>query len=198
MDANLLVLAGCTNSALQRVESKVISTIHPSSRSNPPSHPIKPHFTHLLVDEAAQATEPDCLIPLTVVMPEPGIGRDDEVHVTLCGDSKQLGPHISSEKAREMDLDNSLLDRLFERKVYKDHPRSRQNLLKSLRAGNDGRANLEVDMDEVLKTPFVNLTKNYRSHMSILMLPSTLVSCIFLARIDRPLLDVGLTHVLVL
>ncbi len=82
-------------------------------------------------------------------------------HVTICGDWKQLGPRIESELCRNNDMDVSLLERLFGRKLYKDSPFSRE---------------YPVHVSQPASTPFCNLVKNYRSHPAILMLPSTLVS----------------------
>lgn len=47
------------------------------------------HFTHVLVDEAGQATEPECLIPMGVVSQSDGM-------TILAGDPFQLGPVVSS------------------------------------------------------------------------------------------------------
>lgn len=69
-----------------------------------------------------------------------------------------------SEECRLIDLDVSLLERLSDRPLYRDHPFARKN-----RRGNP-RAQW------TLGCPFMDLTKNYRSATPILMLPSTLVS----------------------
>lgn len=63
-------------------------------------------FDLVIVDEAAQATEPETLIPLTLV--QPNLGR-----IMLCGDCKQLGPNLRSRVAIEKGL-VSLLQRLSE------------------------------------------------------------------------------------
>jgi hypothetical protein len=46
MDASILVTAQCTNTALARLESDVVSALHPHRKQ-----PIMPHWTHLLIDE---------------------------------------------------------------------------------------------------------------------------------------------------
>jgi hypothetical protein len=52
------------------------------------------HFTHLFVDKAAQATEPETLIPMSVVVDyAPGVIK---VEITLAGDPRQLSPDIYS------------------------------------------------------------------------------------------------------
>lgn len=47
------------------------------------------HFTHVLVDEAGQATEPECLIPM-------GANSQSDGVTVLAGDPFQLGPVLSS------------------------------------------------------------------------------------------------------
>lgn len=120
------------------------------------------HWTHLFIDEAAQAREPESLIPLMVVAPgleSPGI---EMPKVILAGDSNQLGPEISSVTARQNGLDVSLFERLLRRSVYADHPLARRNVYK--RSQGEGW----------YRPAFVNLIKNYRSHLGILMMPSAM------------------------
>ncbi|KAK4050123.1 hypothetical protein OIV83_003694 [Microbotryomycetes sp. JL201] len=156
LDAALLLDARISNHDLSMLQVNLLGTIHPRSRI-----PLaRPHFSHLLVDEAAQATEPDLVCALSIVATDRGFCSP--CHVTICGDSKQLGPIIVSPEARAIGLDSSLLERLAEREVYRRHPVARRN-----RASNPTAT-------WTLGTPFVDLTKNYRSATPILMLPSTL------------------------
>ena len=138
------------------------------------------HFGFLLVDEAAQASEMELCAPLSVVAPAPVPAVPKQaalhfdyppVHVTICGDVKQLGPRIESVECRNHDMDVSLLERLFERDPYRLSPFSR----KALRTR---RGDPRKEVRQPISTPFCNLTKNYRSHPAILMLPSTLVCLI--------------------
>lgn len=69
------------------------------------------HFTHIFVDEAGQASEPEVLNAIKTVAVE-------KTRVVLSGDPKQLGPVIRSAVAREFGLGKSLLERLMERPVY--------------------------------------------------------------------------------
>ncbi|KAI0062692.1 P-loop containing nucleoside triphosphate hydrolase protein [Artomyces pyxidatus] len=69
------------------------------------------HFTHIFVDEAGQATEPEVMAAVRSV-------ADDRTNVVLLGDPKQLGPIIRSAVAREMGLETSYLERLMARDVY--------------------------------------------------------------------------------
>jgi superfamily I DNA and/or RNA helicase len=128
------------------------------------------HFTHLFIDEAAQATEPESLIPLSVVVdPEPG---NRKVEVALVGDPRQLHPAVYSEKAAAAGLERSWMERLLQRPVS-CLGGGREHLL-----GPD-----MVGMEEWLKYSFqhdgqeqlsVFLTLNYRGHPSFLMMPSVL------------------------
>ena len=45
-------------------------------------HDGKLRFTHILIDEAAQALEPECVIPLAMA--------DKETKIVLAGDHKQV------------------------------------------------------------------------------------------------------------
>eukprot|EP00746_Dinoflagellata_sp_MGD_P160267 gnl/MRDRNA2_/MRDRNA2_86899_c0_seq1.p1 gnl/MRDRNA2_/MRDRNA2_86899_c0~~gnl/MRDRNA2_/MRDRNA2_86899_c0_seq1.p1 ORF type:complete len:874 (+),score=166.74 gnl/MRDRNA2_/MRDRNA2_86899_c0_seq1:85-2622(+) len=71
-------------------------------------------FTHVFVDEAAQALEAEALIPLTLRLPT---GK-----LFLAGDFKQLGPVVRSPVALEFGLETSLMQRLVEN-VGVDHSR---------------------------------------------------------------------------
>ncbi len=56
----------------------------------------------VLIDESAQATEPECLIPLMVGCRQ----------VVLVGDQRQLGPVITCKEAAKAGLTQSLFERL--------------------------------------------------------------------------------------
>ena len=162
LDASILVTAQCTNRALSRLERKVQSSLHP--RRQQVAAP--PHWTHLLIDEvsdlsfsaglttrrihlqAAQGSEPELMIPISVV---DHITETDESYpdistslyipqLVLCGDPNQckqlskpqkglflifmdalVGPIVASDAARAAELDVSLLERLSERPLYSTH-----------------------------------------------------------------------------
>ncbi|CAB3246161.1 unnamed protein product [Arctia plantaginis] len=61
--------------------------------------------THLFIDEAAQASEPACLIPAGGLLAPSG-------QLVLAGDPHQLGPVIISHAARDIGLGISLMERL--------------------------------------------------------------------------------------
>ncbi|XP_069511137.1 probable helicase with zinc finger domain isoform X3 [Ambystoma mexicanum] len=63
-------------------------------------------FTHILLDEAAQAMECETIMPLALA--------NKHTRLVLAGDHMQLSPFVYSEFARERNLHVSLLDRLYE------------------------------------------------------------------------------------
>ncbi|XP_045490449.1 RNA helicase Mov10l1 [Pieris rapae] len=65
----------------------------------------KLQMTHLFVDEAAQASEPAVLVPITGLLAPNG-------KLILAGDPQQLGPVCISRDAKERGLGTSLLERL--------------------------------------------------------------------------------------
>ncbi|XP_017554882.1 RNA helicase Mov10l1 isoform X1 [Pygocentrus nattereri] len=69
------------------------------------------HFTHVFLDEAGQATEPESLIPLGLLSEKTG-------QVVLAGDPKQLGPIVKSKLAEAFGLGVSLLERLMAIALY--------------------------------------------------------------------------------
>ena len=89
-------------------------------------------FTHVIIDEAAQTTEPECLIPVAVAQ---------KSRVILAGDPKQLGAVVKSKMAKKFGLDVSLMERLMGNNPYKKN------------------ADLKDGYDSKLIT---KLTKNYR------------------------------------
>ncbi|ORY84351.1 P-loop containing nucleoside triphosphate hydrolase protein [Protomyces lactucae-debilis] len=144
----------CRNLDLAKFEAQAMQKVqwlHPAMQ-----HTIKPHFTHLFIDEAGQAGEPETIAVLRVVE-YPGVS------VVLAADHKQLGPQLESSVARQKGLDVSLFERLMDRSVYCDHPYARRNLMKNPRPALP-----------FAYPPFCNLYRNYRSHPAILMVPSFL------------------------
>jgi helicase MOV-10 len=69
------------------------------------------HFSHIFVDEAGQATEPEVMIAVKTMC-------DRETNVVLSGDPRQLGPIIRSTFAQKLGLETSLLERLMDRPIY--------------------------------------------------------------------------------
>ncbi|KAI0316313.1 P-loop containing nucleoside triphosphate hydrolase protein [Amylostereum chailletii] len=69
------------------------------------------HFSHIFVDEAGQATEPEVMISIKTM-------ADQKTNVVLAGDPKQLGPIIRSSVARMLTLDISYMERLMKEDIY--------------------------------------------------------------------------------
>lgn len=125
---------------------------------------IKLHWSALLVDEAAQATEPEVLVPLKIVAPPPNSPKSSLPLFVMAGDQHQLGPRTSLPTSP---LKKSLFARLFQRPVYCDHPLAR---------GKTGEAPppLTQSLLPISRPAFANLIRNYRSHAAILAVPSSL------------------------
>ncbi|XP_026223832.1 putative helicase mov-10-B.2 [Anabas testudineus] len=104
------------------------------------------HYTYIFVDEAGQAAEPECIVPIA------GLLKPQRCQVVLAGDLKQLGPVITFRMAEKHGLGVSLLERLMKHNnLYKAHDIYRYN------------------------TRFVTkLLRNYRSHPAILKIPNEL------------------------
>ncbi|XP_021566201.1 RNA helicase Mov10l1-like, partial [Carlito syrichta] len=107
------------------------------------------HFTHVFVDEAGQASEPECLIPL-------GLVSDVSGQIVLAGDPLQLGPVIKSRLSMAYGLNVSMLERLMSRPAYQK---------------DENAFSICGTYNPLLVT---KLVKNYRSHVALLALPSQL------------------------
>ncbi|XP_068695788.1 putative helicase mov-10-B.1 [Montipora foliosa] len=101
------------------------------------------HFTHIFIDEAGHATEPECIIPVANLL-DPASGQ-----LVLAGDPKQLGPIIRSPISQEHGLETSLLERL-------------------MTTCNSYSRNSVGSYDSKLLTKLLN---NYRSHRAIIEIP---------------------------
>ncbi|CAN4099565.1 unnamed protein product [Withania somnifera] len=69
------------------------------------------HFSHIFLDEAGQASEPDTMVPLSQLLRK-------ETVVVLAGDPQQLGPIVFSKDAENYGLGMSYMERLFECQLY--------------------------------------------------------------------------------
>ncbi|KAF9457927.1 P-loop containing nucleoside triphosphate hydrolase protein [Collybia nuda] len=73
---------------------------------------LKPgHFTHIFIDEAGQAQEPEVMVPIKTI-------SGPSTNVILAGDNQQLGPVIHSALAGSLGLRKSYLDRLMRLNIY--------------------------------------------------------------------------------
>ena len=149
---------------------------YPSSlwrATTPDRRPPLPRFTHLLIDEASQALEPETMLPLALATPEaaaPGApsapGHTRGCNVVLSGDHKQLGPVVRAPFCRDHGLATSLLERLMTLPLYAPST----SLRHSPRPGPAG-----VDAAELPPAPVAararcvtKLLNNYRSHGALL------------------------------
>ncbi|KAE9974819.1 hypothetical protein EG328_003605 [Venturia inaequalis] len=157
-DADMLVRARLTNRDLNELEHNLQSIFHPEDV--PDFRPL--HWDAVFLDEAAQATEPEALIPLTVVAPPQNYRGSHLPQVIMAGDHKQLGPRTASTVGI---IKTSLFERLLERRAYSYHPlaRSRKPL-----------SGLTKAMLPIYRPPFADLIRNYRSHPAILAIPNSL------------------------
>ncbi|KAF9584788.1 hypothetical protein BGW38_005174 [Lunasporangiospora selenospora] len=156
VDAGLLISAGASNQSLR--EYIIDKGLTGDKRS---------HWTHLLIDEAAQAIEPETDIPLLCILEETEIPPQ----VVLCGDHQQLGP-----KTFLPELQMSFLERLIMTEpLYREHPQSRQ-FARPKHSGSVTKPRLSKETEYLAKTIpcFANLAQNYRSHSKMLMMPSAM------------------------
>lgn len=105
------------------------------------------HFSHVLVDEAGQATEPEIMIPFNFI-------HSDYGQVVLAGDPMQLGPVVQSNLAQHFGLGESFLSRLLHQFPYQRDP-------EGFKSCYDSRL-------------VTKLVINYRSLPEILDLPNSL------------------------
>ncbi|KAJ6600012.1 RNA helicase [Mycena vulgaris] len=98
------------------------------------------HFTHIFVDEAGQATEPEVMLPIKSI-------ANKFTNVVLAGDNKQLGPIVHSWVARALGFNVSYLARIMKREIYSLDPETPY--------GGSG-------------ITIVKLVNNFRSHPAIL------------------------------
>ena len=107
----------------------------------------KEHFTHLFIDEAGHATEPEAMIPIGLIDPAKG-------KIILAGDPKQLGPVLRSPIALKHGLQLSYLERMMSSPEFPRYQPDKKG---------------KYDPRFITK-----LLNNFRSHESILKLPSEL------------------------
>lgn len=93
MDAHILFRAKITNEAIAKRRECFRQYLSSDAQNlgfsiDIPDETIAPYFSHLFVDEAAEASEPEILIPMSVVIdPYPGAKK---VEIALIGDPRQL------------------------------------------------------------------------------------------------------------
>ncbi|OCH91263.1 P-loop containing nucleoside triphosphate hydrolase protein [Obba rivulosa] len=98
------------------------------------------YFSHIFVDEAAQATEAEVMAAMKWMAAE-------STRIVLSGDPKQLGPIIRSNIARDLGLGKSYLERLMERPVYNDPAVRQKTIIKLLKNYRSHKAILNFPND---------------------------------------------------
>ncbi|KAG0224345.1 hypothetical protein BGW41_005152 [Actinomortierella wolfii] len=158
LDASMLISGGASNiSTREYYNSNPETAKRPEDRS---------HWTHLFIDEAGQAIEPETDIPLLCVLDE----AISAPQIILCGDHQQLGP-----KTFLPELQYSYLERLMTTiPLYRDHPQSRNLASKSALSNQSKRNSRDALLLASTIPCFANLVQNYRSHPKMLMMPSHL------------------------
>lgn len=71
------------------------------------------HFSHVFIDEAGQACEPEALVAIRTL-------ANPDTNLILSGDPKQLGPIIRSDLALSFGFGASFLDRLTAMPLYNE------------------------------------------------------------------------------
>lgn len=158
-DADMLVQAKVCNRDLIALQRNMFMAIHPECIADAIKIATPLHWAALIVDEAAQATEPETLIPLTVVAPHNTYPCTRNPVFVMAGDQHQLNPRTYH---KHTTLSVSLFERLSNCPVYASHPLARKSLHRASQTS------------KMLRPPFVHLIRNYRSHPAILAIPSSL------------------------
>ncbi|XP_033121763.1 putative helicase MOV-10 isoform X2 [Anneissia japonica] len=127
----------------------VVTTLVTAGRLASAYFPIN-HFTHVFIDEAGHAEEPEAIIAVSNLL-NPNNSKGGQL--VLAGDPKQLGPVLRSPMAIKFGLATSFLERLMT-----DNPLY-------ARKEEEPHYNPKV---------LTKLLQNYRSHPEILKLPNEL------------------------
>jgi len=122
-----------------------------------------PHFTHLFIDEAAQATEAEVMIPFSVVV-DPA-KNTKKTEIGLVGDPRQLSPNIYSETGKRKGLGSSYMERLLQRPM---------NYLTGGWPNMLGNPEDHFQSSNQFLRSSVFLTAIYRGKAPLLMMPSSL------------------------
>ncbi|CAH1784099.1 unnamed protein product [Owenia fusiformis] len=114
------------------------------------------HFSHVFIDEAGHAIEPECLIPVAGIL-ECDVKVANGGQLVLAGDPEQLGPILRSPVSLKYGLETSILERYMKQcEVY------------------DKAVNPGPDLKSFNPNLITKLVRNYRSHPAILRIPNEL------------------------
>jgi len=115
------------------------------------------HFTHILIDKAGQADEPETLCALSGLV-------GSETRIAMAADPKQLGPFVRSPHGLEYRLNLSMFERLCDLTLYSRHEEKK----------GSSKTTLYAEYGYYNPQFITKLVHNYRSHPAILYLPSQL------------------------
>ncbi|EMD34730.1 hypothetical protein CERSUDRAFT_158351 [Gelatoporia subvermispora B] len=99
------------------------------------------YFTHIFIDEAAQATEAEVMAAVKRM-------TTSSTTIVLSGDPKQLGPIIRSEIARNLGFSKSYMERLMERPVYNVNAVRQKMIIKLLKNYRSHKAILDFPNEQ--------------------------------------------------
>ncbi|TFK72808.1 P-loop containing nucleoside triphosphate hydrolase protein [Pluteus cervinus] len=95
------------------------------------------HFTHIFIDEAGQATEPEAVVSVRTL-------AGQRTNVILSGDPQQLGPIIRSGIANQLKLGVSFLERLMSSPIYNPRTYRDQTVVKLVRNYRSHNAIIQI------------------------------------------------------
>lgn len=164
-DVHMLVKSKVSNVEFGRWQAKVLAPLIRSIDAP------KAHWTHLIVDEAAQATEAEIINSLLTILPSPYHNQGNLPTVVLCGDPSQLGPSVQSHFARSYALDMSLLERLSRRRDYRSSfaELRRQGRLALVRCDFGPGSLGDTSPNAALYQEASHLVRNYRARQASLL-----------------------------
>lgn len=185
-DAYILYMAGITNASIrarrQHVQKYCETLLEQGGMAltGAIDGSTRPHFTHIFIDEAAQATELETLIPLSAVVDD--AENIPKVEIALAGDPRQLSSNVYSSQ----ELQRSMLERLLRLPEFgagRDHLlgpptadtwRTMEELVEySFQYGKQQQAK-GGSIQPRQYPASVFLTTSYRGHPSFLIMPSRL------------------------
>ncbi|QRV83270.1 RNA helicase [Ceratobasidium sp. AG-Ba] len=82
---------------------------------------VKDHFTHVFVDEAGHATEPEVMVAVLQ-------NASPKTNLVVCGDPMQLGPIVQSKVCAKLGLGLSFLERLIHLPIYNAEHQSESDI----------------------------------------------------------------------
>jgi len=130
------------------------------------------YFSHIFIDEAGQACEPEAMVSIKTM-------ADTKTNIILSGDPKQLGPIVRSTAALRLGLGVSYLDRLMALPMYDP---STSNGISVVKLTKNWRSHIEI-----LKYPNQQFYKGELEPYGDTIVTHSLLQCSELATPGFPL-----------